>query len=340
MFGSTQRAPQRASYTDASVSVLDTSTMSWTAIGGYTAAILIVLLIILLFVHYTLYPIFQIQPGGPGFIRFLPAALTQSQVGPFWIPPKGPFEDISQNTLPGFNWSMVLDFAIMNPVLQNIDSATGTQPKYPTFRLLFNRGGTAPAAGSANDGSIGYVLKDHNLAIGLLKDTNDLYISVTTDNGEKGVLLNNIPTQTPFRIGVVMMANYIEVYLNGKLAKTLPLGGTIRTIDPMNCPFQAPKTSPLNQIARVGNLMIWSYAVNPSIIKYALPELMPGDSTDKLSSGIGACGTPLDGALASFYDSTMAQLGAVVSNIPPIPPPPAPGGSTTGGSGTATRPGG
>jgi hypothetical protein len=77
------------------------------------------------------------------------------------------------------------------------------------------------------DGSIGDIFtgsNKYNLAIGLLRDTNDLYISTNTTTGtrttEQGVLLPNVPTQTPFRIGVVIMDSAFEVYMNGKLFAT------------------------------------------------------------------------------------------------------------------------
>ena len=124
MFGLTKNLyPAENSYTAASTSILDTSTMSWTAIGGYTVAILIVLLIILLFINYTLYPIFQLEPDGPGFI---PVPFMKSNEF-FWPPQTKPyvvtdFSSCKVNTASlNYGWSMSLDISIMNPTIPNCD---------------------------------------------------------------------------------------------------------------------------------------------------------------------------------------------------------------------------
>jgi len=314
MFGSPTRVPQQSSYTVASTDILDIGTMSWTSVIGYSVAVLVVLLILLLFINYTLYPIFQLQPGGPGFIR-IPFMQSQTQ---FWTPDSKPYtlDDIIEssvnNSSRSINWSMTLDISIMNPTLKIIDSDSNQ----PRFRLLFNRGGTpvTPTATNKNDGSIRTVMTGHNVAVGLLKDTNDLYISFTAQGGEEGVLLTNIPTQTPFRIGIVIMSNYVEVYLNGKLAQTKQLTHPIAPISvTKNTPFafQGPTSSPNNQIARLGNLMIWNQVVTPSIIQYATPSLMqmvPG--LDSLSlSATASCDTgSMDSALNDLFNSTTTQL--------------------------------
>ena len=316
MFGYTPRIPTRNSYTAAGVNVLDTNTMSLTAIGGYTVAILIVLLVLLLFINYTIYPIFQLQPGGPGFIR-IPYMESQEK---FWIPLKEPFDDISGtckiNTASmAYNWSMVLDLSIKNPNMNLQDSGNKT-----LFRLLFNRGGTIIGTPVFMDGSINDVITGHNLAIGLLRDTNDLYISTTTSvpipnsntttPHEQGILLNNVPTQTPFRIGVTVMSTYLEVYLNGKLAKTIklayPIGDRDSTMPILS--FRSPQGSTLTQIARVGNLMVWNQVISPSVMKYAKPELMEVAPEDTLGASSGSCG-------ASLYDSLNDLTGGQLSNI-------------------------
>jgi len=311
MFGAMNRAPTRNSYTAASANVLDTSTMSWTTIGGYMVATLLALFIILLIVHYTIYPIFQLQAGGPGFIRI---PFMQSQQV-FWD--KGSFEDISSNckvnqSNQAFNWSMSLDISIKNPVLTVQDTELKT-----LFRLLFNRGGEVKANPTFGDGSISDIFTDtnpYNLAIGLLRDTNDLYISTNTTTGttttEQGILLPNVPTQTPFRIGVVVMPTYLEVYFNGKLSKTLKLAGQITSIPSDRPPLlmQALKGNTTNQIARLGNLITWNQAVSPSVMKYASPPLMDPSPEDALGAGAGSCSTSAYNALDDLTGGTLSYL--------------------------------
>jgi hypothetical protein len=271
------------------------------------------LLIILLIVHYTIYPVFQLQAGGPGFI---PIPFMQSQQV-FWD--KGIFEDISGNckvNMPNqvFNWSMSLDISIKNPVL-TVQDTQGTQSK-SLFRLLFNRGGEVKSSPTFRDGSIGDIFNDdagankYNLAIGLLRDTNDLYISTNTMDGEQGVLLPNVPTQTPFRIGVVVMPTYLEVYFNGKLSKTLKLAGQITSIPSNSSPLlmQALKGNTTNQIARLGNLITWNQVVSPSVMKYATPSLMDPSPEDALGAGAGSCSSSAYNALDDLTGGTVSYL--------------------------------
>jgi hypothetical protein len=310
MFGLSKNlyAPEN-SYTAASTSILDTSTMSWTAIGGYTVAILIVLLIILLFVNYTIYPIFQLEPDGPGFI---PVPFMKSNEF-FWPPQTTPyvvtdFSSCKVNTAAlNYGWSMSLDISIMNPTIPYMVAGQ------PGFRLLFHRGGTINPV-TSQDGGIGSLIIGHNIAIGLLKDTNDLYISVTTHNGEDGILIQNVPTQTPFRVGVVINQNMLEAYLNGKLKTTKQLSSGI---DPLsssssNLLFQGPLEGTPRQVARVGNLLLWTQSVSPSVMKYATPALMdavPGLDTLNANNPGSLCSdtSELLSGLTSSVDAATIQ---------------------------------
>jgi hypothetical protein len=309
------RALGRNAYTAASTNILDTSTMSWTVIGGYSIAILLVLFIILLIVHYTIYPIFQLQAGGPGFIRI---PFMQSQQV-FWD--KGKFDDISGNckvNMPNqaFNWSMSLDISIKNPVMTVQDKQFKS-----LFRLLFNRGGTVKDTPTFGDGSIGDIFDrqqtPYNLAIGLLRDTNDLYISTNTNAGEQGVLLQNVPTQTPFRIGVVVMPTYLEVYFNGKLSKTLKLAGQIPDIPSDRPPLfmQALKGNTTNLIARLGNLITWNQVVSPSVMKYATPPLMDPSPDDTLGANAGSCSSSAYNALDDLTGGTLSNMNVQFDSL-------------------------
>jgi hypothetical protein len=310
MFGLSKNLyPSQNSYTAASTSVLDTNTMSWTAIGGYTIAILIVLLIILLFVNYTIYPIFQLEPDGPGFI---PVPFMKSNEF-YWPPQTTPyvvpdFSYCNVNTAAlNYGWSMSLDISIMNPTIPYM---VGGQPG---FRLLFHRGGTfAPVA--SRDGGIGSLITGHNIAIGLLKDTNDLYISVTTGNGQDGILMQNVPTQTPFRVGVVIYQNIIEAYLNGKLKITKQLSSAVPPLasTSSNLLFQGPLEGTPRQVARVGNLLLWTQPVTPSVMKYATPALMdavPGLDTLNANNPGSMCSdtSELLSELTSTVDAATIQ---------------------------------
>jgi len=313
-------------YTASSWDIFDTSTMGWSAIIGYTAAILLILLIILLFIHYTIMPIFQLQPGGAGFI---PLPYMDSNQN-FWPPQNTPYivPDISncivnqtmtrtsngRGASMASNWSMSLDISIMNP--QSTIKVGGKDG----FRLLFSRAQSINSrtdnsnlSGAANDGSITAVISDYNIAIGLLPDTNDLLVSVMNDHGNaENIFIGNVPTQTPFRLGVVIMDSAFEVYMNGKLTKTRKMAQPVKPMPSDITPvFQGPLNSQVYQIARVGNLILWPQVITPSVMKYAEPKLMAAvPAMDDLNSSAGlSCGGGLLDSLESGLES-VSNLGS------------------------------
>lgn len=318
MFGLSPSSSYSSSpgYTASSIDMFDTSTMGWKGFVGYTLAILLILLLILAFVHYTITPIFQLQPGGSGYIRvpFMDASEK------LWPPSSTPYTvpDISNcavnNALLSTNWSMSLDICIMNSQKQVL-----IEDK-PGFRLIFNRGGTTPTE-KTGDGSITSVITGYNIAIGLLKDTNDLIVSMYNGKGNpENIFLANVPTQRPFRIGVIAMDNAFEVYLNGKLAKTRKLVTSIPKLS-STAPrpaFQGPQGASMNQVARVGNLLLWTQVVSPSVMKHATPALMPAvPGMDNLSESAGSCSDPLsllNDAGSLFADYADEAIGGL-SNL-------------------------
>jgi hypothetical protein len=315
MFGlspSSSSSYSSSGYTASSIDMFDTSTMGWSGFIGYTIAILLVLLVLLAFIHYTITPIFQLQPGGPGYIR-IPFMDSSEK---YWPPSSVPYTvpDISNcavnNAYLASNWSMSLDICIMNPQ-QRIMVADKS-----AFRLIFNRGGSPPST-FTGDGSITSVWTGYNLAVGILKDTNDLLVSVMNGKGNpENIFIANVPTQQPFRLGVVVMDNAFEVYINGKLAKTRKLVTAIPALSSTAPPplFQGPQGATMNQVARVGNLLLWTQIVSPSVMKYATPALMatvPG--MDNLTAAAGSCGStnPGDSIGSLFADYMGDSLGGL-----------------------------
>jgi len=325
MFGQTPPSSSYSSYTASSYDMFDTSTMGWSGVIGFTVAILLIGIVLLLFINYTITPIFQLQPGGPGIVR-LPFLKNNET---FWEP-KNPLvtvEDFSYckvNTAGmSSGWSMSIDICITNPIITTT----------PGFRLIFNRGGTRVTNGT--DGSITSVITGYNIAIGLLKDTNDLLISVMNSNNiPENILITNVPTQQPFRIGVVIMDTAFEVYMNGKLRKTRTIAfGGVRTVS--RPAFQGPQGSSMQQMARVGNLLLWTEKVIPSVMRYAEPKLMPALPSDTLTSTAGTCGsssqtdtigslvgdftglsTSTISSLKGLDKSTLDSIGPSAMNVP------------------------
>ena len=287
MFGANNS--RRVNDYTASSSVFDTNNLTWKSGIAWTFAILFVLLGILLFIHYTLYPIFQFQPGGKGLLP-IPGFKDNRT---FWQPTSpltNPLPDISDQQVftngdpMTSNWAFTLDICIICPLKQ----VTGNKNK-PAYRLIFSRGGVTPA--SITSDTIQGVLNGYNVAIALAPATNDLIVSVLDGNSNsvEFTIPNSIVNQ-PFRIGVCLMDMAFEVYLNGKLVQTSTIKQSINSNKGL---FHGPQkgsgsATDVTDIVRVGNLNVWSRLASPSEIRYAQPSLMPALAADAACTLIGS----------------------------------------------------
>jgi len=351
MFGANNS--RRGNDYTASSSVFDTNNLTWKSGLAWTFAILFVLLGILLFIHYTLYPIFQFQPGGKGLLPI--PGFKENRT--FWQPTSpltNPLLDISDQQVftngdpMTSNWAFTLDICIICPLKQVI----GNQNK-PAYRLIFSRGGTTPATITSD--TIKGIIESYNVAIALTPATNDLVVSVLDGNSNSvEITIPNIIVNQPFRVGVCLMDMAFEVYLNGKLVKTSTIK---RSINSNKGPFHGPQrgsgsATDMTDIVRVGNLNVWSRLASPSEIRYAQPALMPALAADAACTLIGsgaACPSLIGdftggeeiGALSTIsiaeqsaklsadYSKYSSAASDVAANIPTVPAAAAVPGTTT-----------
>jgi len=313
MFGNNRNNSSTASSSD-----FDVHNMTWSSLIAWISAVGLILLGILAFVHFTLYPIFQFQPGGKGIIPVPGNKNYYTQ----WPPQTSATLATPQVDLSGAllgmpqpsNWAFTLDISIMCP-LNPITIRDST----PGYRLLFTRGGVAPT--TLTESTLDGIWSQYNVAVALLPTTNDLAISVLSDSGSNGetVILYNVPVQTPFRLGVIMLANAFEVYLNGKLIETKLLNGAVNKYDgkfmAVGGQFSIAGNSTqsgtlMKQIARVGNLIVWPLVPTPSELRYATPTLMPALPEDSECGAINPIScvatTPTD---TSILAADIAMVG-------------------------------
>ena len=265
------------------------------AIGGYLVAILVIVLVILLFVHFTIRPIFQFVPGGSGFIPI--PGLSDGQV--YWRDGKdvAPMdEDRMIAKYPTQNYSFTLDIFVRDPTTVLAQSYQTPQPN-----TIFSRG-TPATQGLAEENTVKVLL---------LPGTNDLQVIVrNASHHDQGITLPNVPVQTPFRLGVVIMDMAFEVYVNGRLMKS-------RTLDAAPLTTVGRITPPQGTFAnmvKVGNLHMWSRTLTPSEIRYAQPSLMGSSlfSNDPLTGTLSSCLSDLEKDVEA---NVPAQLTSTMKNL-------------------------
>lgn len=222
------------------------SPIHWPVYIGYFLAIVAVIIVILLTIHFLITPVFQFTPGGPGII---PVPGTNDGTV-YWS--SFPMDTIIQKTVLGSissNWSMSTDIFIEEPFIP--PSRTGST------RVIIER-------------SSGLLGGSYNLRVALLPNTTDLRVSLLNSvNNEEFIDITNIPVQTPFRLGVVILDRVMEVYINGRLYKTLALMAPPKT---EAGGFTGPQGD-MASMAKVKNLILWKRPITASEMRYAKPSI-------------------------------------------------------------------
>lgn len=258
-------------------------------------AILVIIVVILLFIHFTVRPIFQLVPGGPGFIPI--PGLSDGEV--YWKNAKGVAqlrEDKLITKYPTQNYSFTLDIFVRDPT-----SILAQTFQSPMPNTVFSRG-SSPTQGLAEQNTV---------RVMLVPGTNDLQVIVRNANRiDEGITLPNVPVQTPFRLGVVIMDVAFEVYVNGRLMKTRSLDAPpIGTVG-----FITPPQGTFANMVKVGNLHMWSRTLSPSEIRYSQPSLMSASlfSNDPLTGTTTSCLSDLEKDVESI---TPSQLSSTMKNL-------------------------
>lgn len=232
---------------------------------SYILAILIVILVILLFINYFITPIFKLKPGDSGIITI--PGFDDGKL--YWN--KTNASQILNKDLPissiVYNYTINLDIFIENPLQFS---------KHP--RIFFSRGAIRNE-NPTGDTLLG-LFSNYNIIAGLLPDTNDLVVSVLNkDNNMENVIIQNIPIQEPFRLGVVVMERAMEIYINGHLKKTRTFEAPPKDVKGDIEPALGIESN----IAKIRNLKIWPRILTINQIREATPSL----SSTKDFGGVG-----------------------------------------------------
>lgn len=247
-------------------------------IVSYVFAILIILLIISLFVHFFITPIYRFHPGAPGIISI--PGFDDGKL--FWNTSNvGQIKSVDlpiQNMVDGY--SFIVDVFIENPLQFS---------RHP--RIIFSRGAVLRET-PTNDNTLLSVFDNYNLAIALLPDTNDMIVSVLNkDNNMENVIIPNVPVQEPFRVGVILMEQALEVYMNGYLMKTKTFHAAPKNVKGDIFPASGIEAN----MAKLRTLKIWPRLLTSAEMRDTQPSItkasdfgagpIPGTST--------ACAPPI-----------------------------------------------
>lgn len=266
-------------------------------IATYVGGIIVVALIIFIFIHFFITPIFSFHPGAPGIIVI--PGFDDGKL--YWE--KGNAGQIVNTLTPiepqCHSYSMIVDMFIQNPF------------QFSTYpRILFSRGASERNNPPKGNTIIG-VVPNYNLVIALLPDTTDLIVSVLdATNNSENVILSNIPTQEPFRLGIIIMEKALEVYMNGKLIKTRAFDAPPKSVvGDINIASNVE-----SNIAKMRNLKIWNRVLTTSEIRNATPSMSTAKDFDAstIPTTSTSCGS---GSGSNSALNTIEELSSSISDI-------------------------
>ena len=265
------------------------------SIFGWLIAVVVVITVILLFVHFTLRPIFRLVPGGKGIIPI--PGFSDGQV--YWKPGTAVaplLESKLPASYPTQNWTFTLDIFVNNP------TALTSEPA-----IVFCRG----------NGLKKGTIEENLVEVLLIPGSNDLVISVrNTLRNSESVMLSNVPVQTPFRLGVVIMDVAMEVYVNGNLMKTRAFDGPPIDFKGVFMPPQGDAA----HLVKLSNLHLWNRVLSPSEIRAAQPALVNSSvfKDFKLTGAVGTCAADIEKAaqqaLPTSLTSNLSDSAQKLSN--------------------------
>jgi hypothetical protein len=215
-----------------------------------------VMFLILIVIHFTAFPIFSFSPDDNGFI---PIPTVSDQQTAYIKAPAIP--DLSANFLnvPACTYTVSTDLYLSG------DFQASSVPRVILYRSA--SGNVSPPSTDTKDNLLTR-FPDTNLLIWLDSIKNDLYVSiVTTSDGTAATSLlettpavENVPIRKVFRISVVFTQQFVEVYINGNLEKSMAVKKPPKTIADRSSFF--PVISSIGPNVLISNLAFWPRALS------------------------------------------------------------------------------
>jgi len=238
---------------------------------AYVIGIIIVVIVLSLLIHYYVTPIYSLQPGAPGIISvpgFDDGIIFWNGSGKY--PAMGVIKNDDLPIKSAYcDYSLTVDMFIQNPLQFSQYS-----------RILLRRGDPTSIKATPTSKEIIGAMSNYNLVVALQPDTTDMVVSVmNAGGGMENVIIENIPVQEPFRLGIVVMQNALEVYINGFLMKTRKINNGLKDVGGDLAPASNSELS----IAKMQNLKIWTRILSTPEIREAKPALASATSFNALA---------------------------------------------------------
>ena len=242
---------------------------SFLSLTYYGSLFILIVFLALIFVNFTMYPVFSFSPDDNGLI---PVPVYSDKQTAFTKAPAP--SDLSANFIdvPSCTYSLGMDIylsgdfqamTIPRVLLYRSTSSNGIKPASNLSSWTTGSSVSAGSTGAISAALMG-TFPDSNLIIWLDPVKNDLYATVMTSvdgtaanaNLETTPPIENVPIRKVFRLTVVFTQQFIELYINGNLERSMAL---------MNLPVSAstsanffPVISTIGGNIRIAHMAFWS----------------------------------------------------------------------------------
>lgn len=238
--------------------------------------LLLIIFLILVFIHFVIYPIFSLSPDDNGLI---PVPIPSDRQLVFT---QGAAQsDLSANVIniPPCTYSFGTDIYLSG------DFQAASIPRVLLYRSTVAGGVKPPSAIERWSGGVKDIhtnlmsmFPDTNIVIWLDPTNNDLFASiVTSEDGsatnakiETTKAVENVPIRKVFRLTVVFTQQFIELYINGNLERSMALKSRPLTVAPRANFY--PVIPTIGGNVRIANLAFWPRTLSAREVRaYGMP---------------------------------------------------------------------
>lgn len=222
----------------------------------YASIIAIVIFIILIIIHFTVHPIFSFSPNDFGFI---PVPTVSDRQIAFTASPAA--SDISANFINVSDST----YTISMDVFLSGNFQASNLPRVLLYRAI---GANVSPPQSDTTDKLASRYPDSNILVWLDPMKNDLFVSIISSSSGSGTAtrvlettpaIENVPVKKVFRVTVVFTPQFIEVYINGNLDKSMTLKNAPSTVSDKAVFY--PVISSIGPNVLTSNIAFWPRAL-------------------------------------------------------------------------------
>jgi len=245
---------------------------SLSAYGGlvaylfYGSLTMFLFFLVLVFIHFTIYPIFSFSPNDDGIISV--PTVSDRQIA-FTKAPAA--SDLSANfvDVPACTYTIGMD------VFLSGNFQASNLPRVLLYRAIGTN--VSPPQSDKTEHLITR-FPDSNILVWLDPMKNDLFVSIVSSTDgtaatrrlETTEAIENIPVKKVFRVTVVYTQQFVEIYINGSLEKSMAMKNNPITVSDKSAFY--PVISSIGPNVLISNLAFWPRALTAREVRaYGAP---------------------------------------------------------------------